>query len=75
MGRNLAALEAEVLGLPAVVRTHLLERLIASLDDDAELEAQWRVEAERRESELVSGAVLAIPGDEAMHRLRARLKQ
>lgn len=75
MGMNLEALEAEVLKLSPVERTHLLERLIVSLDADAEIEREWRVEAERREAEMVSGAVAAVPGDEVMSRLRARLKQ
>lgn len=73
MSRNLEALEAEVLGLSPVDRTHLLERLIVSLDEDAEVEEEWRVEAERREAELSSGAVVAVPGGQAMERLRARL--
>lgn len=75
MSRNLEALEAEVLSLSPADRRHLLERLIVSLDEDAELEAEWRVEAERREAELASGAVVAVPGEEAMSRLRTRLNQ
>lgn len=75
MSRNLEALEAEVLSLSLVDRTHLLERLIVSLDEDAEVEAEWRIEAERRESELASGAVVPVPGEEAMSRLRAKLNQ
>lgn len=75
MGMNLEALEAEVLKLSPVDRTHLLERLMVSLDADAEVENEWRLEAERREAEMASGAVAAVPGEEAMARLRARLKQ
>lgn len=75
MSRNLEALEAEVLRLTPVERTHLLERLIVSLDEDAELEAEWRKEAERREAELASGAVAAVTGEEAMSRLRSRLNR
>jgi hypothetical protein len=70
---NLEVLEAEVLQLPLVERSHLLERLIASLDDDPEVEAAWEREADRRESELESGSVLAVSGREAVARLRARL--
>jgi len=33
------------------------------------------MEAERREAELSSGSVAGLPGEEAMSRLRARLKQ
>ena len=75
MGMNLEALEAEVLKLSPVDRTHLLERLMVSLDADAEVENEWRLEAERREAEMASGEVAAVPGEEAMGRLQARLKQ
>jgi putative addiction module component (TIGR02574 family) len=70
---SLEALEAEVLKLAPADRSHLLERLIASLDSDPEVEEAWEREADRREAELDSGAVAAVPGDEALARLRARL--
>jgi len=38
MSMNLQSLEAEVLSLSLVDRTHLLERLIGSLDADTEVE-------------------------------------
>ena len=69
----LEALEAEVLKLAPSERSHLLERLIISLDEDAEVEEAWTREADRREAEIDSGVVDAIPGDEMMERLRARL--
>ena len=40
MSRNLETLEAQVMTLSPVDRTHLLERLIMSLDEDAEVEAK-----------------------------------
>ena len=73
MSTDLEALEAEVLKLGPVERSHLFERLVASLDTDAEIEAEWEREADRRDAELDSGAVTAIPGDEVFARLRARL--
>jgi len=69
---TLELLEAEALKLPASERSHLLERLIASLDADPEVEAAWEREADRREAELDSGAVAEVPADEAMARLRAK---
>jgi putative addiction module component (TIGR02574 family) len=63
-------LEAEVLQLPPVERSHLLGRLIASLDLDPEVEEAWEREADRREAELESGSISAIPGQEAIARLR-----
>jgi putative addiction module component (TIGR02574 family) len=70
---NLEVLEAEVLQLAPVERSHLLERLIASLDSDPEVEEAWVREADRREAELESGLVAAVPESEAIARLRARL--
>lgn len=73
MSTNLEILEAEVLQLPPVERSHLLERLITSLDSDPEVEEAWEREADRREVELESGSVSAVSGQEAVARLRARL--
>lgn len=70
---NLDVLEAEALKLAPADRSRLLERLIASLDSEPEIEEAWAREADRRETELESGAVVAVPGHEAIARLRARL--
>jgi putative addiction module component (TIGR02574 family) len=75
MSTSLEVLEAEALKLAPADRSHLLERLIASLDSDPEVEAAWDREADRREAELESGAVAAVPGPEAMARLRSRLSR
>lgn len=75
MNTNLEVLEAEVLKLAPVDRSHLLERLIASLDIDPDVEEAWAHEADRREAELESGLVAAVPGQEAISRLRARLRR
>ena len=73
MSTNLEILEAEVLQLAPVERSHLLELLIASLDSDPEVEEAWEREADRREAELESGLIVEVPGQEAIARLRARL--
>lgn len=73
MYTTLETLEAEVLKLPAGDRSHLLERLIASLDADPEIEEAWAREADRREAEIDSGAIETISGAQMMERLRARL--
>ena len=72
---NLEVLEAEVLQLAPVERSHLLERLIASLDSDPEVEEAWEREADRREAELESGSASAVSGQEAVARLRAKLQR
>jgi len=72
---NLEVREAEVLQLAPVERSHLLERLIASLDSDPEAEEAWEREADRREAELESGFISAVSGPKAIARLRARLQR
>ena len=74
MPTTLEVLEAEVLKLAPGEKSHLLERLIVSLDEDIEVEEAWAREADRREAELDSGTVTAVSGDRMMERLRARLE-
>ena len=66
-------LEAEVLNLPAPLRSRLLDKLIASLDTDPEWEEAWAQEADRREAAIAAGKATWIPGDEAVARVRAKL--
>lgn len=73
MATRLNILEAEALKLGAADRSHLLERLIASLDADPEVEQAWELEADRREASLTAGTLSEVPGAEAMARLRSRL--
>ena len=64
------------LALPPDARAMLAEHLMESLDakDQAEIDALWAEEAERRARELEDGTVTAIPGEEVMNRLRSRYK-
>lgn len=75
MSTSLEVLEAEVLQLAPADRSRLFERLIASIDADNEVEQAWEQEADRRESELESGTVVTVPGQQALARLRAKLAQ
>ena len=75
MSTTLEVLEAEALKLTPADRSRLLERLVASLDSDPEVEEAWEREADRREAELESGSVAAVPGHVAMTRLRAKLSR
>ena len=65
-----------VLALPAGSRAMLADHLLESLDDpDQEArDAIWAQEAERRAAEIETGLVEALPGDEVMKDLRARVK-
>lgn len=73
MNSNLEILEAEVLKLTPADRSHLLERLIASLDTDPEIEEAWARVADSRQDELESGAIEPVSGTDALSRLRAKL--
>ena len=71
MPLTLEALEAELLNLPSTDRSRLLDKLIASLDADRAVEEAWMQEARRRDDEIESGAVQAIPGEVVLAKLRA----
>ena len=74
MSTSLEALESEVLRLPTVDRTRLLDRVVASLDADAARNAAWDALAARRDAEIEQGTVEAVPLDEVLARLRAELE-
>ena len=74
MPTTLEALQAEVLRLSPVDRARLLDRLIASLDLDADNEADWDQLADTREQELDAGGTQAIPLEVAVARLEARFR-
>lgn len=65
-------LEQAVLGLPAGERARLAERIIASLDAEAEIDRQWLEEVKRRDAELDTEGVTAIPMDDALAAVRDR---
>jgi putative addiction module component (TIGR02574 family) len=74
MASTVEVLEAEALQLPAADRARLVERLIASLDMDPQVEEAWAAEVERRNAEIESGAVSLIPGPEALAELKAQFR-
>ena len=69
-------LEAKALTLPTRERARLAERLIASLEPgvDPEAEALWLTEAERRLSEIESGATEPVPADRVFEKARSTLR-
>jgi putative addiction module component (TIGR02574 family) len=74
METQLEILETEALKLTPGERAALAQRLLASLDEDAEIEDAWAAEIERRIAEVESGTVQVIPIAEALARVRAALK-
>ncbi|MBC3873978.1 addiction module protein [Undibacterium flavidum] len=67
-------LEAEVLQLPPAERAHLVERLIASLDVDPDVEEAWAAEVERRLLQIESGEAVILSGAETLARLKAEFQ-
>ncbi|MBS4098253.1 MAG: addiction module protein [Sulfuricella sp.] len=74
MGNQLELLEAEALKLTSGERAAFAQLLLASLDEDAEVEAAWAVETERRIADIENGAVQVIPIADALAQVRATLK-
>jgi hypothetical protein len=72
MTTALEKLQAEALQLSPADRAHLLDRLIASLDVDAETESAWDALADQREAELADGSEQSVPLDVALASLQAR---
>ena len=67
-------LEAETLKLTTSERARLAEHLIASLDEDTEIEEAWAAEVDRRIADIENGSVQLIPVAEAIAQARASLK-
>lgn len=63
--------ESAALQLPRAERTRLAERLIASLEEDTEVEQAWAEEIRRRVEELRTGGVEPIPGEQVFAELKS----
>ena len=74
MQTQFETLEAEALKLTVAERAKLAEHLIASLDEDSEIEEAWAAETDRRIAEIEAGTAQLIPATEAIARARAALK-
>ena len=74
MSATVEILEAEALLLTRDARARLIERLIASLDVDPDVEEAWAVEVERRQAEIESGTVSMVPGPETLAKLKTEFK-
>lgn len=68
----------KALALSTQDRGLLINRLIASLDEEAPeddgVEAAWDEEIKRRVDDIRSGRVKTIPGEQVLGRLKARLR-
>jgi len=62
--------------LPIDLKTHLIDRLLNSLQPSrTEIDNLWAKEAERRIEEIKSGKVKTIPGDEVFKEIHDRFSK
>lgn len=69
-------IEEAALNLDAQSRADLAEKLLRSLDDlsEAESDALWAEEAERRDAEMDRDATTGRPAEDVLRDLRARMR-
>lgn len=70
--RSIEQLAEEILSLPSESRALLADKLVESLefDADSEIQAVWVTEAKRRRDEVRDGSVQPIPGEDALAQIR-----
>ncbi|MFZ4702637.1 MAG: addiction module protein [Candidatus Methylumidiphilus sp.] len=73
---TIQTIEQEALNLPIEDRARLAERLLSSLDDltEAEAEKLWLMEAQRRADEIDQGLVEPVSAEEMERRIQAILQ-
>lgn len=74
MQTTFETIESEALKLSVTERAKLAEHLIASLDEDSEIDDAWGAEVERRIAEIEAGTTQLIPAAEVIANARAALK-
>ena len=74
MPTTVETLEAEALQLTRDARARLIERLIASLDIDPDVEDAWAVEAEHRQKQIEGGTASLVPGLETLAKLKSEFQ-
>lgn len=72
--------EVQALQLPPQQRSELIHSLIASLDGPMEdspeaIAKAWDEEIDRRIADMDAGRTKWVPGDEALARIRARIRE
>ncbi len=73
MSITFEVLESEVLRLSTAQRALLLDRLVASLEQDQAWEEAWSREADRREAAIAAGESEWLSGPDVVAQLRADL--
>ena len=74
MDTTLELLEDRAMTLTVSERAALAQRLLASLDDNQEIDDAWAAELDRRIAAVESGEMKTIPIAEALAQVRATLE-
>lgn len=74
METQLEKLTAEALKLTVSERAAFAQLLLASLEEDADVEHAWAIEVEHRIGEVERGETHSIPIADALKTIRATLK-
>ncbi|KQP36173.1 addiction module protein [Pseudorhodoferax sp. Leaf274] len=74
MSIPLESLETELLRLPTAERARLLDRVVASLDADADRDRAWDAIAASRDAEISDGTAAEVDGLAFTAQLREELK-
>lgn len=75
MAKPTRDLESKALKLSPRERARLAQRLISSLDQEADAEKLWRDEAARRLDELKSARVAGIPAERVIRKACSTLRR
>jgi putative addiction module component (TIGR02574 family) len=77
MSDALDQITLELLSLPATSRAHIAQKLIESLDEgeDENADALWAEEAERRCKEVDEGKVQMLDWDEVLEEIRRKIRE
>lgn len=77
MATTVEKLAEQAMALPTESRAQLADLLVESLDGQelGSIDRLWVVEAKRRRDEVRSGRVEAIPGNEALQKVRDAVRR
>lgn len=74
MDTQFELLEAEVLKLPLDERATLAQLLLASLDEDNEIDDAWDIETQKRIADIENGTVQVVEISDALAQVHTSLK-
>jgi putative addiction module component (TIGR02574 family) len=76
MSRSVDEIKSDLRALSSEEKLIVLDELLASLNDEAAADIReiWRIEIERRVSDIKAGRAKPVPADQVFERARQRLR-